>query len=115
MKQAGLSEFFRFGEFGETAPTRAALARNAVRRARREGWIARNARVTLIGDHINDILAARAAGVRSIAVGTGILTLDELAQHYPDILVPDMRSITRRRCCTLSEHGLHALVTCPYR
>ncbi|HTP88448.1 MAG TPA: HAD family hydrolase [Bryobacteraceae bacterium] len=94
MRQAGLSEFFRFGEFGETAPTRAALVRNAVRRARREGWISREARVTLIGDHINDILAARANRVQSIAVGTGILSLHQLAEHRPDILVPDMRSIS---------------------
>ena len=35
MRQAGLREFFRFGEFGETAPTRAGLVRNAVRRTKR--------------------------------------------------------------------------------
>ena len=93
MRQAGLDEFFRFGEFGETAPTRAGLVRNAVRRARREGWIAAGARISLIGDHVNDILAARANRVRSIAVGTGILDMETLAAHSPDILVPDMRSI----------------------
>jgi phosphoglycolate phosphatase-like HAD superfamily hydrolase len=93
MRQAGLREFFRFGEFGETAPTRAGLVRNAVRRARREGWIAAGANVTLIGDHINDVLAARASGVRSIAVGTGILDMETLAAHSPDMVVPDMRSI----------------------
>jgi phosphoglycolate phosphatase-like HAD superfamily hydrolase len=93
MRQAGLDEFFRFGEFGETAPTRAGLVRNAVRRARREGWIAAGANIWMIGDHVNDILAARANGVRSVAVGTGILDVEMLAAHSPDILVPDMRSI----------------------
>jgi phosphoglycolate phosphatase len=93
MRQAGLDEFFRFGEFGETAPTRAGLVRNAIRHARREGWIRRGANITLIGDHINDILAARANRVRSVAVGTGILSLETLAAHSPDVLVPDMRSI----------------------
>ena len=93
MRQAGLDEFFRFGEFGQTAQTRAGLVRNAARRAKREGWIQRGASVSLIGDHINDILAARANGVRSIAVGTGILDMATLAAHEPDILVPDMRAI----------------------
>jgi phosphoglycolate phosphatase-like HAD superfamily hydrolase len=93
MRRAGLREFFRFGEFGETASTRAGLVRNAIRRARREGWIGKGAKISLIGDHINDILAARANSVQSIAVGTGILDLETLAAHSPDILVPDMRSI----------------------
>jgi len=93
MKRAGLDEFFRFGEFGETASTRAGLVRNAIRRARREGWIREGACISLIGDHVNDILAARANGVRSIAVCTGILSMEELAAHSPVIIVPDMRSI----------------------
>ena len=93
MHQAGLAEFFRFGEFGETARTRAGLVRNAIRRARREGWIGAGASVSLVGDHINDILAARANGIRSVAVGTGILDMATLAAQHPDILVPDMRSI----------------------
>lgn len=93
MRRAGLDEFFRFGEFGETAPTRAGLVRNAIRRARREGWIGKGANISLIGDHVNDILAARANGVRSIAVCTGVLSMEELAAHSPGMIVPDMRSI----------------------
>jgi phosphoglycolate phosphatase len=93
MRRAGLDEFFRFGEFGETASARAGLVRNAIRRARREGWIGKGASISLIGDHVNDILAARANGVRSIAVCTGVLSGEELAAHAPGIIVPDMRSI----------------------
>jgi len=93
MRRAGLEEFFRFGEFGETASTRAGLVRNAIRRARREGWIREGANISLIGDHVNDILAARPNGVRSVAVCTGILSREELAAHAPAIIVPDMRSI----------------------
>jgi phosphoglycolate phosphatase-like HAD superfamily hydrolase len=93
MRRAGLDEFFRFGEFGETASRRAGLVRNAIRRARREGWIGKGANISLIGDHVNDILAARANGVRSIAVCTGVLSMEELAAHWPNIIVPDMRSI----------------------
>ncbi len=91
VQQAGLAEYFRFGAFGDTAPTRAGLVRNAIRRARAEGWIRRKAVVSLVGDHVNDILAARANKVRSVAVGTGILSMETLAEYSPDILVADMR------------------------
>jgi phosphoglycolate phosphatase-like HAD superfamily hydrolase len=48
----------------------------------------------LIGDHPNDIRAARANGVRAIAVATGLVSADDLARHAPDMLVPDMRSLS---------------------
>jgi phosphoglycolate phosphatase-like HAD superfamily hydrolase len=68
--------------------------RIAVRQARDKGWIDRSSRVSLIGDHPNDIRAARANGVRSIAVATGLVSAEELAMHSPDILVPDLRALS---------------------
>jgi phosphoglycolate phosphatase len=65
-----------------------------MRHARREGWIGRSSPVALIGDHPNDIQAARANGVRAIAVATGVVSADELATHSPDILVPDLRGLS---------------------
>jgi phosphoglycolate phosphatase len=50
--------------------------------------------VALIGDHPNDIRAARANGVRSIAVATGLVSADELARHAPDVLVADLRALS---------------------
>lgn len=61
MEHAGLRPYFRFGAFAENGRTRASLVKNAIREARRQGWIDRAARVTMIGDHPNDVLAARAA------------------------------------------------------
>ena len=46
------------------------------------------------GDHPNDINAAKANQVRSIAVATGLVGTDELAIHKPDVLVPDLRSLS---------------------
>jgi hypothetical protein len=40
------------------------------------------------------VRAARANNVRAIAVGTGIVGMDELAACSPDILLPDLRSLT---------------------
>jgi phosphoglycolate phosphatase len=94
MRRAGLRAHFRFGAFAEQGRTRAALAKQAVGEARRAGWIGRGAVVALVGDHPNDIAAARANGLRSVAVGTGVVPLEELAACGPDILVPDLRSLT---------------------
>jgi len=93
MERAGLREYFRFGAFAELAHNRAGLVRIAIRRARRERWIGRNSSITLIGDHPNDVLAAKANHIRAVAVGTGVVALDELQSHAPDICIPDLRSL----------------------
>ncbi len=69
MERAGLRRYLRFGAFAEMAHDRAGLVGIALRHARREGWIDRASPVALIGDHPNDIRAAKANGVRSVAVG----------------------------------------------
>ena len=94
MERAGLRHYLRFGAFAELARDRAGLVRIAVAHARREGWINGRSPIALIGDHPNDIRAARANGVRSIAVGTGLAGVDVLAEHSPDVLVPDMRALS---------------------
>jgi phosphoglycolate phosphatase len=94
MERAGLRNYLRFGAFAESAKDRAGLVRLAMRHARGEGWIDRNSPVALIGDHPNDIRAAKANRVRSVAVATGVIPAEELREHSPDILVEDMRSLT---------------------
>lgn len=93
MERAGLRPYFRFGAFAELANSRAGLVRIAIRRARSEGWITRASRISLIGDHPNDVRAAKANRVQSIAVATGLATIDELRTHSPDVLLPDLRSL----------------------
>src|SRR5579862_847878 len=94
MERAGLRRYLRFGAFAEMAHDRADLVGIALRHARREGWIDGTSPVALIGDHPNDIRAAKANAVRSVAVGTGLIGELELARHSPDVLVPDMRSLS---------------------
>lgn len=93
MECAGLRRYFRFGAFAETAPDRAALARNAIAYARRRKWIDGDARISLIGDAPSDVLAARANGIQAIAVHTGISTREELAALEPDVLLEDLRGL----------------------
>src|SRR6185295_12187228 len=94
MERAGLRRYLRFGAFAEMAHDRADLVSIALRHARREGWIDRASPVALIGDHPNDIRAAKAHGVRSVAVATGLVGEAELARHSPDILVRDLRALS---------------------
>lgn len=94
MRRAGLRQHFRFGAFADQGRTRAELARRAVREARERGWIVDGAVVALVGDHPNDIAAAKANGLRSVAVGTGVVPMNELAACRPDFLVRDLRSVT---------------------
>jgi len=93
MRRAGLYDHFRFGAFSEMARDRAGLARLAVRRAKQSGWIDGDALVTLIGDAPADILAARANGIRSVAVETGLSLPADLATHSPDVQVADLRAL----------------------
>ncbi len=90
LERCGLKRFFRFGAFGEQARDRAGLVQIALRHARAMRWIARGTPVTLVGDAPADILAAKANGVRSVAVYTGISTPEELAAHQPDLLIADL-------------------------
>jgi phosphoglycolate phosphatase-like HAD superfamily hydrolase len=94
MEQAGLRSYFRFGAFSETAKDRAGLVRRAIREARQEEWIDGSAKISLIGDHPNDIRAARAIGIRAIAVATGIETREVLEAEKPDLLLDDLRSLS---------------------
>jgi phosphoglycolate phosphatase len=93
LERAGLRQYFEFGAFGEMARTRAALARMAVRHARKSGWIAPGVPISLIGDAPQDILAARANGIRSISVRTGITPATELVALKPDVLLANLREL----------------------
>jgi phosphoglycolate phosphatase len=96
LERAGLRDYFRFGAFGEMAPTRAGLAKLAIRKARREKLIARDAPISLIGDATSDIIAAHANGIRAISVRTGITPVEELRPLRPDVLLKNLRELRLR-------------------
>jgi phosphoglycolate phosphatase len=90
MELAGIRHFFSIGAFAEDGRTRTRLAQLAAWQARREGVIGKNGRISLVGDHANDITAARTNGFQAVAVATGVTPLSELATHQPDILVSNL-------------------------
>ncbi len=87
MELAGIRHFFAIGAFAENGRTRARLAQLAARQARRKGLIGNDGRISLVGDHKNDIEAARANGFQAIGVATGVTPIAELAVYRPDILI----------------------------
>jgi phosphoglycolate phosphatase-like HAD superfamily hydrolase len=93
MELAGLREFFSVGAFSEDGSTRAQLLRCAVERARAVRLAANDCRVSHIGDHSNDIEAAKANGFQSVAVASGVMNCDELRPFQPDILVEDLAQL----------------------
>ncbi|MCP5119430.1 MAG: HAD hydrolase-like protein [bacterium] len=93
LERAGLKHYFRFGFFAEQANDRAGLTRLAIAHATGEGWITAPRRITLIGDHPNDVDAARRNQIHSIAVATGLSSRDQLEDCRPTHLVADMREI----------------------
>lgn len=93
LERAGLRDYFRFGAFGEMAKTRAGLAKMAIRQARREKLIERDAPISLIGDATSDVIAAHANGIRAISVQTGITPVEELRPLRPDVLLKDLREL----------------------
>jgi len=94
LERAGLHDYFRYGAFGETAKDRAGLAKAAIATARAEHGIAPQTPISLIGDAPADIIAAKANGIRSIAVCTGLTSREELAAHGPDIVLEDLRELS---------------------
>lgn len=93
MRRAGLREFFSVGAFSGDGPTRGALIRLAIERARRAGLIGPRAETVYVGDHPNDVKAAREAGVRIVAVGTGVVSGAALLTCAPDHYVEDLRAL----------------------
>ena len=93
MRQAGLRRFFQFGAFAEMGGTRSKLAALAIAEARRRRLCHPDAPVYLVGDHSNDIQAARDNGIRIVSVTTGPMTREELARFEPDFLLDDIRSL----------------------
>lgn len=93
MQRAGLRQYFRFGAFAEMGRTRGELVRLAMNLARREGWHRAGGPVYLIGDHLNDIKAARENGITIVSVTTGPMSREELAQFSPDFLLDDIRGL----------------------
>jgi phosphoglycolate phosphatase-like HAD superfamily hydrolase len=93
MHQAGLRSFFSFGAFAEMGRTRTELAAKAMQQARRLKLCSEDSKVYLVGDHLNDIRAARENKISIISVTTGPMSRQELSAFSPDFLLDNIRDL----------------------
>ena len=84
LKRGGIQQYFQFGGFGSDSHDRTELTRIAVKRGREiaSGTIPCE-HIYVIGDTPYDIRAAKALGLKTIAVATGIHKRAELLAHAP--------------------------------
>ena len=86
----GVGQYFDTGAYGDDHHDRNKLGPIAIDRAEAKfGKSFAKDQISVIGDTAKDINCARAAGVRAIAVATGAVSHDKLAEHQPDILLKD--------------------------
>jgi len=90
LERAGLDQFFLFGAFGEMAASRVELAGMALGHARQRSEWNGLSRAVLIGDTPNDVEAGRANGLETIAVATGISSIEELRASGATVVAPDL-------------------------
>lgn len=93
LERAGLRGRFRYGAFGEMAPTRGGLARLAIERARAEGLIGPETHISLIGDAPQDVRAALENGIQAIAVRTGVTPAGDLEACGPHHIFDDLTQL----------------------
>jgi phosphoglycolate phosphatase-like HAD superfamily hydrolase len=83
-----LQHYFKFGIFGDFIADRNELPRQAFKYA--DSKIFNNhllpTQCVVIGDTGNDIISAKNAQMRSLAVATGVTSIEDLAQYSPDLL-----------------------------
>lgn len=94
LEPSGFNAYFLFGGYGSDSFHRPVLLKKAVVRARKlahEPFSKDD--VFVIGDTPFDVAAAKKAGYKSIAVGTGYSTWKELRASRPDHLSRDFRNI----------------------
>ena len=87
----GLRHWFTFGGFSDRFHLRSDMIAHAIEEAHRHAGP--EAAVCVVGDTPNDILAARANGLPTIAVATGNYTFDQLMEHHPEACASTLEAL----------------------
>jgi beta-phosphoglucomutase-like phosphatase (HAD superfamily) len=93
LKISGLSHYFKLGGFGSNDRNRTNLVRLAVSRAVKDFGFLADGTVFLFGDTPKDIKAGKEAGVKTVAVSTGIFSREDLLKSKPDYIFKNLCDI----------------------
>lgn len=92
LERGGLNPYFSFGGFGSDSESRTALVRKgAEAAAHRSGSVIHPDDVFVIGDTPRDIEAGREAGFRTVGVGTGSYSPDQLMESGATFAISDFQ------------------------
>ncbi|MEM7228732.1 MAG: HAD family hydrolase [Planctomycetota bacterium] len=110
VEAAGLdSSLFAFGAYGDDGATRRDLPPVALARyVQHHGTAIDAARTIIIGDTQHDVDCAQANGCRSLAVGTGHWSADELREHGADLTVDDLSDVDAILAWILESDAVHS-------
>jgi len=105
LARSSLGPYFKFGGFADDSENRPDVLRAAVRRGEElAGEAIPPRQVIVIGDNFRDVLAGQAIGAVTVAVASGPMKYDQLAEHKPDFIFQDL-SDTHRVLESLLDHS----------
>lgn len=91
LKSLGLLKYFSTGGYGDISGEKWHAAADAVNRTEQYYGIRfKKENIYIIGDTWYDIECARKLGAKSIAVATGWMSYEQLAEHQPDHIFKDL-------------------------
>lgn len=91
LKAADINRDFSFGAFGEFERDRNKLPQLALDEVENiHGIKGDPSRFIVLGDTPRDVLCAKRAGMKCVAVTTGKFNRDELAEHEPDLIIDSL-------------------------
>lgn len=88
---AGLRDWFSFGGFSDRHALRSDMIANALAAARKIGG--EHVKVCVVGDTPSDIAAAKANGLPTIAVATGVYPYQTLLEHQPEVCTTTLQAL----------------------
>src|SRR5207244_12540507 len=95
LRHFGLSDYFRFGGFGDIHTDRDDVARAALAAIQTHVGPVRGTDIWVIGDTPLDVQCARAIGAKAVAVATGWDSLEILRATNADLVLESLADFTR--------------------
>lgn len=93
LDRAGLTARFAFGGYGCDSAHRPTVVARAIERGVAIAGECTRDRMVVVGDTVHDITAARACGIRVVAVATGTQTRAQLAAAAPDVVLDTLADL----------------------
>jgi len=90
LERAGIADQFGFGGYGDDSGVRAELVARGIERGRALAGDVPDERIVVVGDTAHDVSAAKACGVRCVAVATGAATREALDATGADVVIDDL-------------------------